>query len=262
MAVMSTETIANPRVDVIFTDVIRALTDIIEKHRISWQEFGAATEWLALAGSQGYEIPLMLDVFLSTPVDNVNAAHEGTESNVEGPFYVPGAPILERPYVLPQRDDEPGEKLVFAGTVRSTDGSPLAGAVLDVWQANGLGEYSHLHPDVPESNLRGRFTTDPDGRFAFETVVPAPYEIPKTRATGILLAALGRSAFRPGHIHFKLTHEDARPLTTQVYFEGDPWIDNDVVGAVKAPLITTLTHHVDDDGTTYAACTFDFELPQ
>jgi catechol 1,2-dioxygenase len=253
-------TLTRSRVDVIFTDVIEALSHIIEKHHVRWEEFGAATQWLALAGSQGHEIPLMLDVFLSTPVDNVNACEEGTESNVEGPFYVADAPRLEQPYVLPKRADEPGEPLVFSGMVRRTDGTPLAGAMLDVWQANGNGEYSHFHPDVPESNLRGRFTTDAEGRYTFETVVPAPYEIPKTGATGQLLAALGRSAFRPGHIHVKLSHEDVRPLTTQVYFEGDPYIDNDVVGAVKAPLITRLSHHSAEDGTTYASATFDFEL--
>lgn len=250
------------RVDVIFTDVTNALTDIIEKHRISWEGFGALGRWLALAGRQEQEIPLLLDVFLSTPVDDVNAATDGTQSNVEGPFYLPGAARLEQPYVLPHRSDEPGERLMFSGSVRATDGTPLSGAELDVWQANGIGEYSHFHPNVPEGNLRGRFTTDAHGRFSFETVVPAPYEIPRTGATGMLLNALGRSAFRPGHIHFKLNHEDARPLTTQIYFDGDPYIDNDVVGAVKEPLITKLSRVAADDGTMYAVCSFDFELPR
>lgn len=258
---MTVTTSMNPRVDVVFTDVINALTDIIEKHHVTWEEFGAAAQWLALAGSQGFEIPLMLDVFLSTSVDNVNSPHEGTESNVEGPFYIADAPRLEQPYVLPRRADEPGQRLVFAGTVTGPDGAPLSGAMLDVWQANGNGEYSHFHPDVPESNLRGRLTTDAEGRYSFETVVPSPYEIPKTGATGQLLNALGRSAFRPGHVHFKLTHDDVRPLTTQVYFEGDPYIDNDVVAAVKAPLITRLNHNTAEDGSTYASAIFDFELP-
>jgi catechol 1,2-dioxygenase len=247
-------------VEAIFTDVIDALTGIIEKHRVTWDEYRAASEWLTAAGSQGFEIPLMLDVFLSTPVDNVNAAGVGTESNVEGPFYVPGAPILEQPCVLPKRVDEPGEPLVFSGTVRSVDGSPLAGATLDVWQANGVGEYSHFSPDVPEYNLRGRLTTDAEGRFELETVVPHPYEVPKAGATGVLLAALGRPAYRPGHIHFILSHENARTLTTQIYFEGDPWIDCDVVGAVKEPLITKLEHHVDAEGRASASCSYDFVL--
>ena len=262
MAVTEATQTTKPRLNAIFDDVQEALKDIITKHQVTWEEFRAATEWLTEAGKQDYEIPLMLDVFLSPTVDDVaNATGEGTECNVEGPFYVADAPQLERPYVLPQRDDEPGEKLIFSGTVRSTDGSPLAGATLDVWQCNGAGEYSHFHPGVPEYNLRGRLTTDDDGVFQFETVVPSEYEIPMAGATGKLLAALGRSAFRPGHIHFKVSHEDAAPLTTQIYFEGEPWIDADVVGAVKASLVVKLAWHNDDRGGSYATCSYDFVLP-
>jgi catechol 1,2-dioxygenase len=250
----------HPRVDAIFSDVIAALTGIIEKHQVTWGEYAATMDWLNLAVSGGFELPLMLDVFLSTAIDNVNSAGVGTESNVEGPFYVADAPLLERPCVLPQRADEPGDKLVFSGTVRSTDGSPLAGATLDVWQANGAGEYSHFSPDVPEYNLRGRLISDADGCFEFETVVPDPYEIPTTGATGVLLAALGRPAYRPGHIHFILSHDNAHTLTTQIYFEGDPWIDCDVVGAVKAPLITKLERHLDGNGRSSASCSYDFVL--
>ena len=251
---------ANPRVEAIFDDVIDALNGIIEKHQVTWAEYRTFTDWLTLAGSQGYEIPLMLDVFLSTTVDNVNAAGVGTESNVEGPFYAPDAPLLEAPYVLPKRADEPGDALVFSGTVRGTDGAPLAGAMLDIWQGNGVGQYSNFHPEVPEYNLRGRLVADADGRFEFETVVPVGYQIPGDGATGMLLDQLGRPNVRPAHIHFLLTHDDAQPLTTQVYFDGDPWIDCDVVGAVKAPLVTKLEQHVDAGGSTSATCHFDFVL--
>ncbi|MDP9069706.1 MAG: catechol 1,2-dioxygenase [Actinomycetota bacterium] len=259
MTATRTENTTDTRLEAIFTDVLGSLLDVICRHRVTWKEYRAATEWLTEAGNQGYEIPLLLDVFLSPTVDDVNsAARGGTESNVEGPFYVPDAPMLERPFVLPRRDDEPGERLLFSGSVRSTDGSPLAGAVLDIWQATAGGEYSNFHPGVPEGNLRGRISTDAGGRFEFETVVPAPYEIPKTGATGTLLAALGRHCFRPGHIHFKLSHPSARPLTTQVYFEGDPWIDSDVVGAVKDSLVTRLVR----DGRASASCSYGFVLDQ
>lgn len=260
MTVTEANQTTEPRLNAIFDDVREALLEIITKHRVTREEFRAATQWLTEAGKQDFEIPLMLDVFLSSTVDDIaNAGGDGTESNVEGPFYVQGAPNLERPYVLPKRDDEPGEKLIFSGTVRSTDGSALAGATLDVWQCNGAGEYSHFHPGVPEYNLRGQLTED--GGFQFETVVPSEYEIPVSGATGKLLAALGRSAFRPGHIHLKVSHEDAAPLTTQIYFEGEPWLDSDVVGAVKASLVTKLARHDDDRGGSYATCSFDFVLP-
>jgi catechol 1,2-dioxygenase len=248
---------AQARLNAIVDDVQGALLDIIAKHRITAEEFRAATMFFAEAGQQHLEIPMMLDVFLAAAVDDVaHATADGTENNVEGPVYIAGAPMLERPFVLPKREDEAGEKLIFSGTVRSTDGTPLAGALLDVWQANGAAEYSQFNPGVPEYNLRGKLTTDDDGRFEFETVVPSAYEIPKAGATGKLLAALGRSAFRPGHIHFKISHEAAAPLTTQIYFEGDPWLDSDVVGAVKASLVTKLTQ-----GPSHATCSYDFVLP-
>jgi catechol 1,2-dioxygenase len=167
----------------------------------------------------------------------------------------------QKPYVLPMRENEPGEKLVFSGTVRGTDGTPLAGANLDIWQANGACEYSHFQPDVPDYNLRGQLTTDEDGSFEFETVVPAPYEVPNDGATGQLLKALGRHSFRPGHIHFKLSHDRAAPLTTQIYFEGDPWLGSDVVGAAKESLVTKLVWNEDADGGRSATCSYDFVLP-
>jgi catechol 1,2-dioxygenase len=257
MAVTEAGQTTNTRVQEIFDDVIDALRDVIVRHRVSWDEYRVATDWLTMAGNQGYEIPLLMDIFLSTTVDDLNfPANGGTESNVEGPFYIPDAPMLTAPYVLPRRQSEPGEKLVFSGTVRSVDGSPLPGAVVDVWQANGAGEYSHFHPDVPEYNLRGRLLADAEGRFEFETVTPDSYEIPKAGATGQLMAALGRPCFRPSHIHFKVTHKSARPLTTQVYFAADPWLHSDVVGAMKDSLVTTLIRN----GRSGAACTFDFVL--
>ena len=249
------------RLEAVVTEIVDALAQTVARHNVTYAEYRVATEWLTRAGGQTHEVPLLLDVFLATAVDNVNNHADGaTESNAEGPFYVPGAPRLEAPCVLAKRATD-GETLVFSGTVTSSDGAPLAGAVLDVWQANGSGEYSFIHPGVPEYNLRGSLVTDADGRFQFESVVPSPYEIPVAGATGELLAALGRPTFRPGHVHFKITHESARPLTTQIYFEGDPWIDCDVVGAVKAPLVIRLNRHEGEAGRTYSTCSYDFVLP-
>lgn len=247
----------NQRLDAIFGDLIASLTGIIETHQVTWEEYRAATAWLTAAGATEFEIPLMLDVFLSQTVDDVNfAAQGGTESNVEGPFYSPDAQLLERPYVLPQRDGEPGERLIFSGTVRSTDGSPIAGAMLDVWQASAAGEYSNFHPTVPAGNLRGRLTADDLGRFEFETIVPPSYGIPDQGATAQLLEALGRHLIRPGHIHVKVSHPTCRTLTTQIYFDGDPYLDSDVVGAVKDSLVVKL----EGTGSGEMRCAYDFVL--
>ena len=97
MTATRTETTTDARLQAIFTDVLGSLLDVIRRHRVTWGEYRAATEWLSEAGNQGYEIPLLLDVFLSPTVDDVNfAAEGGTESNVEGPFYIADAlPVRE-----------------------------------------------------------------------------------------------------------------------------------------------------------------------
>lgn len=262
MAVTESTQTTKPRLNAIVDDIHEALVDIITRHKVTLEEYHAAVGWIMKASQQHLEIPLALDVFLASTLDDLeHGTGEGTESNVEGPVYVPGAPRLEKPYVLPMRENEPGEKLMFSGTVRLTDGTPLAGANLDIWQANGACEYSHFQPDVPEYNLRGQITTDADGSFEFETVVPAPYQVPNEGATGQLLKALGRHSFRPGHIHFKLSHDQAAPLTTQIYFEGDPWLGSDVVGAAKESLATKLLWEEDGDGGRSATCSYDFVLP-
>jgi catechol 1,2-dioxygenase len=255
-------TAPNARLNAIVDDVQAALIEVIRKHRVTDEEYRAATLWLMNAGTQHLEIPLMLDVFLAQAVDDLNhQITEGTDCNVEGPVYVAGAPELTAPYALPQRADEPGTPLVFSGTVRSADGSPLADALLDIWQANGAGEYSHFNPDLPEYNLRGKLRTDREGRFEFATVMPSEYPIPLGGSTGQLLASLGRTGVRPGHIHFKLSHPDAQPLTTQIYFDGDPYLGNDVVGACKPSLVVSPVAGVDAAGRPAVTCTFDFVLP-
>lgn len=246
------------RLDAIVSDVLESLRGVIREHRVTEDEWRLAMAWLAEAGTQPNEIPLLLDVHLGAAVDDVNnAVVSGTENTLEGPFYVPGAPLLRAPYVLPMRPDEPGERLVFSGTVRTPDGAPLAGAVLDVWHVSAEGGYSHFHPGYPDYNLRGRLATDEQGRFEVLTVVPPPYEIPKGGATGRLLEALGRTAFRPAHLHVKLSHEGHRPLTTQVYFEGDPWLGRDaVLGTDRPSLVSRLVR----DGGGPARCSYDFVL--
>lgn len=245
------------RLDAVFSDVVDSLREVIRRHRVTEQEWRQAVGWLAEAGSEPNEIPLLLDVLFAVTVDDVNVAGvQGTENNVEGPFYVPGAPLLSPPHRLPMRTDEPGERLIVSGEVRTGDGGPLPGALLDVWQISADGGYSHFHPGFPEYNLRGRLRTGDDGRYEFETVVPVPYQIPTHGATGRLFAALGRDPWRPAHVHLKLSHEGHRPLTTQVYIGGDRWLDRDVVGATKPSLVADVAR----DGAGPARLVYDFVL--
>src|SRR5436309_2398708 len=105
MTVTEPNQTTKPRLNAIFDDIHHALLEIVVRHRVTPDEYNAAVRWLTEAGQQHLEIPLLLDVFLASTVDEMgHAAGEGTEPNIEGPVYVPGAPRLERPYVLPHRD--------------------------------------------------------------------------------------------------------------------------------------------------------------
>jgi catechol 1,2-dioxygenase len=255
------------RLQTVFNDLIEDLKTFIRRNGLSYEEYHRAVEFLAQAGTAG-EVPLLMDVFLEAVVDEVNyGGRPGTESNLEGPYYLAGAPLLKPPYILPQREDEDGEILFFSGTVRSTQGVPLVGALLDLWQAGASGLYSHFNYQEPRYNLRGQFYTDDKGRFEVRTVVPASYPIPTAGYTGSLLKALGRQPFQPAHLHLKLSHEGFEPLTTQLYFQGDPLLDSDVASAVKASLIATLTKHdsaadLEESGLNrpYFTLVYDFTL--
>jgi catechol 1,2-dioxygenase len=236
---------ANPRLKEVVDDLLGTLRGFIRKHYITHDEYRDAVGFLVETAAKN-EIPLLFDVFLEATVDVVEASgRAGTETSVEGPFYAGNAPLLKSPCVLPHRANEPGDVLLLSGVVRSVDGEPLGGAILDMWQSDAQGAYSHFN--IPEAqapwNLRGRVVSDERGRFEVQTWVPSPYQVPQSGPTGALLRGTGRHAWRPAHLHFRITHDSCDPLTTQLFFTGDPWIDSDVVGAVKQSLIVTLQKH-------------------
>lgn len=136
-----------------------------------------------------------------------------TPPNVEGPFYLPGAPF--RAELAPE--EEPGERLALRGRVLGAPGcGPLAGAVVDVWHASAEGFYYNLEgPAEPETfALRGRARTGADGGYAFRTVLPGYYRLTRTR-------------WRPRHVHYRVSHPEHRTLVTQLYFAGDPHLPGD-----------------------------------
>lgn len=253
------------RAEVIVRDIVDSLREIIRRHGVTYPEYRRAVGFVMAAAERG-ELPLLCDVVLEAAVDE--AAGPGlrvagaTDSNVEGPFFAAGAPDLGRraedggPVTLPMRPDEPGDRLVFSGTVRSAAGGAVPGAVLDLWQADAAGAYSRFAPGLPEWNLRGRVTADAEGGFAVRTVVPAPYDIPNEPHTARILDLLGLGLHRPAHLHVRVEAGGFEPLTTQVYFAGDPWLEQDCVGACRPSLVTKL-EAANGEGYT---CRFDFVL--
>ena len=137
------------------------------------------------------------------------------------------------------------------------DGNPLAGARVDIWQANNNGRYTH--PDDPnpaplDPNFQGVgiTQTDKDGLYGFKTIKPAAYE----------LKYLGTPGWRARHIHFKVAHEKAQSLTTQMYFAGDPLLksDEDLAKAPEDQRKTLITTPVMDDDSGLPLHRFDIVL--
>jgi catechol 1,2-dioxygenase len=183
-----------------------------------------------------------------------------------GPAYVPDAPEISNPGVLPMAPDEPGEPLIVSGVVRSTSGKPLAGAVVDLWQTTADGTYGGLAPeqaaplaplgvvdfDLLKYHLRGKIVTDAEGRFEYRTVVPGlesvtppgpPQDVPAH--AGTFQHMLGRDTSRARHIHAYVSHEGHHRLTHQVHFDDDPVVDTVSEGAVARSLIYASVRHSD-----------------
>ena len=250
----------NPRVVDIVQPLIDRVQELIREKNVSYDEWHHAIHFMMDLADSG-EVPLLMAYFEATVDEVANAASASSTTAIEGPYYVPGAPMLEPPCVMPQRPEEPGEPLVFSGTVKTPDGKPIVGALLDVWHAGATvpGTYSNIHPGQPDFNLRGKLQSDEQGRFELTTIRPAPYRIPDQGPTGRLLNALGRHTWRPAHIHVKISADGYQPLTTQLYFQGDEFLDSDVASAVKDDLILPL-QPAGSDGGSHLTLRYDFQL--
>lgn len=224
------------RVDLLAREVLDAIHATIRRHQVSYAEYNALKTWLIQVGEDG-EWPLFLDVWVEHVIEDVaTAARHGNKGSIEGPYYVPNAPERGAVATIPMRDDEQGTPLRFTGTITSTAGHPLAGKV-ELWHADAQGYYSQYAPGIPQWNLRGSFSTGPDGTFTITTIRPAPYQIPTDGACGKLIAAAGWHAWRPAHLHVKVSAPGHQQLTAQLYFPGDPHNTDDVATAVKPRLI-------------------------
>jgi catechol 1,2-dioxygenase len=244
------------RVSAVVSSVLDGVHRAIREQKVTYPEFQAAKGWLIEVG-EGGEWPLFLDVFVEHVVEEVAAeTQHGTKGTILGPYYLPNATRLPAQATLPMRPDEKGAPLTFTGRVTDLDGNPVAGAELDIWQADDAGYYSGFAPHLPEGHLRGVVVTDEEGRFAVRTVQPAPYQIPTDGPTGKMIEAAGWHPWRPAHLHLLVRASGHRQITTQLYFTGGQWLDSDVAEAVKPDLV--LTPQESGDGTRTA--TYDFVL--
>lgn len=262
-APISTETVysavqgtAPERVSRLARRVLETVQATIREESVTYDEYHALMAWLDEMGAPG-EWPLFLAIWLEHAIEEVATSHRaGSKGTIEGPFYIPNAPERDANGSLPMRENERGVPLTFAGTVTSTDGRPLDGSKIEIWHGDTDGNYSQFAPGLPEWNLRGTFTLGADGAFRIRAIQPGPYQVPTDGACGKLIRAAGWHAWRPAHLHVKVTAPGFETLISQLYFPGDPHNDDDVASAVKPELM--LDPVTQPDGTV--SVNYDFVL--
>lgn len=151
------------------------------------------------------------------PTASLSQDYTATPWQTEGPFF----PIHQQSdkdadlTTIAGRDTVAlGEVVEVKGQILDTDGKPVAGALVDIWQANAAGRYDHeADPSTAplDPNFQGwaRLVTGDDGSYRIRTIKPGAYP-----------AAEGW--IRPPHIHYKVARRGFKEITTQLYFKGDP----------------------------------------
>jgi hydroxyquinol 1,2-dioxygenase len=247
----------DPRLAEIMTALVRHLHDFAREVELTESEWMAAMLWLTKTGQisdeKRLEFILASDVLgLSMLVVQMNHRFDerATPATVLGPFHIEGSPDLA--FGGDMSEGVPGRPLYIHGVVRDLDGRPIAGAVLDVWQADTEGTYE-AQLDVDEARLRAKYRTREDGSYCVRTVAPRGYTIPMDGPVGDLISRTDISHFRPAHVHFLLTAPGHEPLITHLFEEGGEYLDTDVVFGTKAELVVPLVPR--DPGSTPAGDT-------
>src|SRR6202789_1044023 len=241
----------DPRLREVLTSLVQHLHAFARDVELTIPEGERAIDFLTRTGQKcdddRQEFILLSDVLgLARLPETISNRKFGvaTESTVLGPFHVVASPVRALGDTIDLIGT--GTPCVVTGRVVSVDGSPLAGATLDVWQANDQGFYDVQQPDgQPRTNGRGFFTAAEKGEFWFPTSGPSYYPTPTAGPGGELLKATGRHAFRPAHIHFIVTAPGYRDLTTHIFVAASEYIESDTVFAVKKSLVVDFNEVTD-----------------
>ncbi len=260
----------SPRHREVMASLVRHLHAFATDVRLTEAEWSAGVDFLTRSGQisddRRQELILLSDVLgLSMLTVGLNEPAEPgvTASTVLGPFFVQGSPHVEQGGDLAA--GAPGRPCWVQATVSGTDGHPVVGARVEVWEADEDGLYDTQY-DGERVAGRGHLFTDGAGAVRFWSVHPSPYPIPADGPVGELLAAAGRGPMRPAHLHFMISATGHRTLTTHLFVAGDPHLDDDAVFGVQASLVTPFTEHSDvapaggPADSPWSSVRFDFVL--
>jgi catechol 1,2-dioxygenase len=234
---------ANKRVKFIIDSLVKHFHAFVKETNITMDEWMYGIKFLTRTGHLStdwrQEFILLSDTLgVSMLVESINNHKMSgeTESTVLGPFYIANAPRYENGTNICLNGK--GEPVWVYGRVTDAKGKPIAGATLDVWQANEDGFYDVQQKGIqPDMNLRGVFTSDKDGKYSFRSAYPRYYPIPFDGTVGDMLAALDRNHNRPAHLHFIVSAPGFEKVTTHIFTPDCPWLKDDAVFGVKESLI-------------------------
>jgi hydroxyquinol 1,2-dioxygenase len=259
------------RFGAVMTSLIRHLHDFVRDVQLTEDEWMNAIRFLTDAGQicteKRQEFILLSDTLgVSILVDAINNRFPpgATEQTVLGPYHWEGAPEL--PMGSDLSAGVLGEPCFYSGRLLTMDGAPIAGALLDIWSGDGEGNYD-MQLGSSEMRARGKLTSGVDGKYRFRSIKPFYYPIPTDGPVGMMLSAMGRHPNRPGHIHFIVSANGYKTITTHLFPSDTQYLDSDAVFGVKDSLVVDFEQHapgIAPDGkniaTPFWTCDYDFRL--
>jgi hydroxyquinol 1,2-dioxygenase len=238
----------DPRTKQLVEAMTRHVHAFLRETRLTEDEWKRAIDFLTAVGhitdDRRQEFILLSDVLgasMQTITINNEAYGDATEATVFGPFFLEGSPDVGLGGDVAR--GAPGEPCWVDGTVTDTDGRPIAGARIEVWEADADGLYDVQYGDDRVTG-RGRLHTDEQGVYRFWAVTPTPYPIPDDGPVGELLRATGRSPMRAAHLHLMVEAGGYRTLVTHVFPRGDAYLDSDSVFGVRESLIVDVHQQI------------------
>ncbi|MFC8674066.1 intradiol ring-cleavage dioxygenase [Streptomyces griseorubiginosus] len=229
------------RLQQIMQSAVRHLHAFLRDVRLTEQEWKQGIDFLTAVGhitdDRRQEFILLSDTLgasMQTIAINNEACADATEATVFGPFFVEDAPRIDLGGDI--AGGASGQPCWIEGSVRDTNGAPVPGARIEVWEADDDGFYDVQYADGRVA-CRAHLFSDADGRYRFWAVTPTPYPIPHDGPVGAMLAATGRSPMRASHLHFMVTAPGLRTLVTHIFVRGDELLASDSVFGVKESLI-------------------------
>ena len=238
----------DPRTKELVEALTRHLHAFLRETRLTEDEWKRAIDFLTAVGhitdDRRQEFILLSDVMgasMQTITINNEAYANATEATVFGPFFLEGSPDVGLGGDVAR--GAPGEPCWVEGRVTDTDGRPVAGARIEVWEADSDGLYDVQYGDDRVTG-RGHLHTDAEGGYRFWAVTPTPYPIPDDGPVGELLRATARSPMRASHLHLMVEADGYRTLVTHVFPRGDRYLDSDSVFGVRESLIVDVHQQI------------------